>query len=233
MIRSLLRSRAAPHPATAPVAQYMGGGFLFPILMSVFLVRDLWLGIPVLILFAAAIGWILFEGFRGGHPNSPGRLLRRLRADLSWLELDPVQPFARDAEPALRAALERHGVRVLELDGDRIESLTAFVRELTQRIDMPRFPQEPPARLSAALLALRERCRRDKQPCAIVWRDAGHLARTDWRAFAAIDRALDAVTMDYVFHSLLVFQGDPLPAGAPAAAPAELQPIGAGSDQGR
>jgi hypothetical protein len=143
------------------------------------------------------------------------RTMKRLRNDLPWFELQPVTCHALGEVQDLHAVLERHGYRVVELDGRRIHSFADLAAALQEHTRPLRWPEDPRRRVRALLRQIGTTAPRR---CAIVWRDV--------LAVAARDPAFVTTVL-----SECAAQAMTMPAGSlwfvdlPAVAPAEREPV--------
>lgn len=147
-------------------------------------------GILAAILLGLWIAYCFFLwSYREGAP-AVLRSLQRLRQELPWLRVQPVNTGAMPAPEHLRTVLTRHDYALLSIDGETLQSFDDLARALEEQLGADAFPKEPRARVSSILrrAATTKPVRR-----AVLWRNA---AASDAQLVAAFtaDWSAEAVT---------------------------------------
>jgi Barstar (barnase inhibitor) len=85
-----------------------------------------------------------------------------------------VTPVSRASQPALEAALRRHGYRLVQLDGREVRDAASFIQRAA--IDLPMPAGVTPRRWSGLVDALWQALSELEEPgIAIVWTDADRM----------------------------------------------------------
>ncbi|MBL8735713.1 MAG: hypothetical protein JNL12_04740 [Planctomycetes bacterium] len=127
-------------------------------------------GILAAILFGLWLAFCLFLWRQREGAPAVLRSLQRLRRELPWLRVQPVNAGAMPAPEPFRELLARHGYALLSIDGEKVQSFHDLAMALEAQLGADAFPKEPRARVTSIL-----RLATTTKPVrrALLWRNAG------------------------------------------------------------
>jgi hypothetical protein len=200
-----------------------GQQILLLILLPQLILRPPVSGVLAAIGFGLWVALCLFWWrYREGAP-AVLRTLQRLRKELPWLRVQPVNTGPMPAPDHLGAVLARHGYTLLSIDGETLQSFDDLAWALEAQLGADPFPKEPRTRVTSILrrAAMTKPVRR-----AVLWRNA---AASDPQLVAAFlaDWSAEGVVSP---PGLLVLLDFPAKPAGPIEPAAEREPALAAGD---